>query len=444
MSPRSSRPHPAKLTIAGQLVLLDAPGLKVVRRGNGRYDLYWVAAEDAVARGYPTKTRRLFVDLSDPSTGPAICDICQAEQGAMSAWLDDPSIDEGPRVGFDGTPRSLIDLYETEPDSAYQDLKQNSAVSYADSLKILRATVGARRLDRVKALDFCRWYKGWRRPSVESGEDRVRRAYGCIQILRVVLAFGVEAGIADCRRLRRDMEGMRFAKNAPREAIVEFDQAKAFVLEALRQDELGLATTQALQYECFLRQSDVIGSWRKTSKAADLQAALKVFADCVRLLGIPDAPQFGADHCKVAAALAAAIDEYGPLVSPQARAKLEVSLIGWALVASGALAPCGDLAMEVAEMHAQSRLEWIEDEVLRRDEDRRRDEEGAGARDAETGEGDDADAEPRDMRAPASFVRVCAIDDHAAKSKKLTDIVVGHTHVINHAVPSRSGSPDES
>jgi hypothetical protein len=259
------------LTIAGQLVLLDAPGLKAVRRGNGRYDLYWVAAEDAVARGYPTKTRRLFIDLSDPSAAPAICEICQAEQSAMRAWLDDPSIDERPRVGFDGTLRSLIDLYETEPDSAYQDLKQNSAVSYADSLKILRATVGLRRLDRVRALDFRRWYKGWRRPSAESSEDRVRRAYGCIQILRVVLAFGVEAGIADCRRLRRDMEGMRFAKNAPREAIVEFDQAKAFVLEALRQDELGLATTQALQYECFLRQGDVIGSWRKASKGAVLQ-----------------------------------------------------------------------------------------------------------------------------------------------------------------------------
>lgn len=167
----------------------------------------------------------------------------------------------------------------------------------------------------------------------------------------------------------------------------------------------------------------------------DNQPALKVFADCVRLLGIPDAPQFGADHRKVAATLAAAIDEYGPLVSPQARAKLEESLIGWALVASGALAACGDLAIQAAEMHAQSRLEWIEDEVLRRDEDRRREEEGAAARDAEADESDDVEAEPRDMRPPASFVRVCAIDDHAVKSKKLTDIVVGHTHVINHAVP---------
>jgi integrase len=189
----------------------------------------------------------------------------------MHAWLDDPSIDERPRVVFDGTLRSLIDLYESDPDSAYHDLKENSAVSYADSLKILRTTVGARRLDRVKAIDFRRWYKGWKQPSVEGGEERVRRGYGCIQILRVVLAFGVEAGIADCRRLRRDMEGMRFAKNPPREAIITYDQVEAFVAEALLQGELGLATAQALQFECFLRQGDVIGSWRAAPKNADLQ-----------------------------------------------------------------------------------------------------------------------------------------------------------------------------
>jgi hypothetical protein len=110
MTRRPSRPRPAKLAIGGQIVQIDAPGLKVMRRSNGALQIYWVADETAVARGYPTKTRRLHVNLDNPAAAQSIRDLCQIEQSAMLAWLDDPAIDERPRVAHDGSLGSLVDL----------------------------------------------------------------------------------------------------------------------------------------------------------------------------------------------------------------------------------------------------------------------------------------------------------------------------------------------
>jgi hypothetical protein len=77
------------------------------------------------------------------------------------------------------------------------------------------------------------------------------------------------------------MEGMRFSKNPPRESVITFSQAEAFVAEALRRGELGMAMAQAIQFECFLRQGDVIGSWRNAPDDCDLQAGEIRFGDRV-------------------------------------------------------------------------------------------------------------------------------------------------------------------
>ena len=257
----SPRRRLATLVIAGQKVGLNAPGLKAMKRG-GRIDLYWSSSTQAKQRGYPQKMRRIFVDLAAPSVAAEIERICQTEQAAMLAWLDDPEIDRKPRVPYDGTLRSLADLYQADANSGFHDVNEGTAVSYTDSLKIIRDTVGARRLDRLHAIDFRRWHKNWKAPREEGGEERVRRAYGCIQLLRIILGYGIQSGIAHCKRLRDEMEGMRFPRNPPREKTLSFGHAKAIVEEALRRGEPGFAMAQALQFECMLRQSDVIGAWR--------------------------------------------------------------------------------------------------------------------------------------------------------------------------------------
>jgi hypothetical protein len=262
MTHRAKRRRLATLLIAGEPIKLDAPGLKAMKRSEGRVDLYWVASKDAVERGYPTKTRRIYVDLSVAAAALEIESICRAEQSVMQAWLDDSGIFDRQRLRFDGTLGSLINLYASDPDSSYRDLRENTAQAYDDTLKVVRNSVGARRLDRLKAKDFRRWYRNWKAPVEKAGPERVRRAYGAIQLLRIVLSYGVESDFAICRKLRTDIEKMRFARNPPRDKTLTFSQVEAFVAEALTRGELGLALAQALQFECMLRQGDVIGAWR--------------------------------------------------------------------------------------------------------------------------------------------------------------------------------------
>jgi hypothetical protein len=113
---------------------------------------------------------------------------------------------------FDGTIASLADCYEYDDDSAYQELKTNSAEGYKPWLKMVRKTVGARLVGRVVAKDFRRWYRNWKKISTTRGTDGTRQAYGGIQIIRILLSYGAEAGFAKCRQLRDDMKGMRFGK----------------------------------------------------------------------------------------------------------------------------------------------------------------------------------------------------------------------------------------
>lgn len=102
--------------------------------------------------------------------------------------------------------------------------------------------------------------------------------YGGIQVVRVLMQYGKESNIQVCRTLLDDMTGMRFARNPPREITVTFEEAKAFVYEAIkrsksnneperRREYFGLALAYALQFECFLRQTDVIGRWEPFDSA---------------------------------------------------------------------------------------------------------------------------------------------------------------------------------
>jgi hypothetical protein len=59
---------------------------------------------------------------------------------------------------------------------------------------------------------------------------------------------------------------MRFAKNPPRDAFITFDQADGIISKALAAGDDSTALVQALQFECLLRQIDIVGKWRVESK----------------------------------------------------------------------------------------------------------------------------------------------------------------------------------
>ncbi|MBI1201944.1 MAG: hypothetical protein GC182_05480 [Rhodopseudomonas sp.] len=262
------RPRKSILEIGDQRVELDAPGLKVIRRKLER-NVYWAVDEAEEFKGYKPRTVRIHVDLNARTpegvhaTASTIEEICAREQQALLSWADG-NLHDRKRLAarFDGTLRSVIELYRSDPESGFQDLKGNTQENYEDWLRIVEETIGSRRVDCISPKWFRTCYRRWREPAQKGGPERVRRAYGCIQMVKVVLDLGVQSDLPHCQRLRVGMEKIRFGKNAPREETMSYDQAKAIVDFCLSKKNVAMALSQATHWDTMLRQKDVIGQWR--------------------------------------------------------------------------------------------------------------------------------------------------------------------------------------
>jgi hypothetical protein len=136
---------------------------------------------------------------------------------------------------------------------------------------MVRKTIGARLIFKVVAKDFRRWYREWKKMSTTRGTDGTRQAYGGIQIMRILLGYGAESGIAKCRQLRDDMKTMRFAKNPPRDVTMTYPQVKSFLAKASERTEPFMALDQALQFEGMFRQGDILGSWSHIAPGVPLE-----------------------------------------------------------------------------------------------------------------------------------------------------------------------------
>lgn len=273
MSGAKPRRRAATVEIAGVPVILNAPGLKQIQPKGKTVRLYWARTEGPEFEDYQPKTVRIHVDLGRPEASSEIEKVCQREQQAMLLWGEGRRADrQRLQPKFNGTVASVIHLYEHDPASSFQDVKASSQQSYRDWLKIIVDTIGARRLDCIQPIYFRTCYREWGRPAVDGGEPRMRRAYGCVQMLRNAFTYGVEAGLPHCERLRLGLSNMRFSKSPPREETLTYNQVKAIVDDALARSDISLALTQALQFECFLRQIDIIGQWRRESEDYQLKA----------------------------------------------------------------------------------------------------------------------------------------------------------------------------
>ena len=136
----------------------EAPGLEWKRRPkDGARMPRWRARKKAVVLGYRPSVIQLDIDPSDHA---ALAERCRAEWTKMEAWL----ANERPAPVFDGTLASLIDLYWGDEESPYHELRYRSQRTYDQQLKLLKMSVGARRIDRLHGEDFRRWYRKLREP----------------------------------------------------------------------------------------------------------------------------------------------------------------------------------------------------------------------------------------------------------------------------------------
>lgn len=239
--------------------LIDAPGLKLIKRKHGRVTPYWIADQKLVKEGYRPKSVRIFDDVTDPATHQTIANKCQRFQAEMLEWK---SGRRGPTVG--ATPQTiawLIEQYRSNPDSPFHALRPASVRNYVHYLKAIDLHVGTRRIDTVTGIDVRRWYKEWGKADEAGVLQSHTNARYCLAVLRIIANFGCELEGQPSAGLALALSKMRFKVPPRRSSAMSAEHVGAFIKAAHEAGFPSMARAVALQFSCALRQKDVIGEW---------------------------------------------------------------------------------------------------------------------------------------------------------------------------------------
>lgn len=249
----------------------EKPGFK-----RGRHGLpYWLASQLVPPAAY-REIKDVFPDPCIPLPPDAGDDdlkaLCLEHTARLDAWLDLRKTGDAAEPGcrYDGTVAGLCDLYERHPSSPFREVRQNTARTYLGSLKIVRSTVGARRVRNVTVPDVRRWFGEWRKPARDGEDERLKRAKDAVDMVRSIMRFGASLRLKECAILADELAKVRFEKPGAREQEMTYLQAAAFVRTALELGARGavpgwrgryMAIGVAAQWELALRQKDIIGEW---------------------------------------------------------------------------------------------------------------------------------------------------------------------------------------
>jgi hypothetical protein len=252
-------------------------GLEYRTRRSGERIPYWRASRKAVSAGYPTPV----APLDRRMTEAALIEDCKRRTLEMKNWLT--GIRTGPAVyrigirpGFDGTVRSLIRQYETDPTSRYcipfEDggIKFNTRDQYTDLNIQLDRAVGERLIANITRDVLWNWYLGFAQPAVEGGPRRLTKAKECMAQFNRIINYGVSAEIDGCERVARIMNGVGNKKaktlifkggGRRKGEPLTLEYLAIFCAKAHERGYHSLALATTIQFETMLRQGDVIGQW---------------------------------------------------------------------------------------------------------------------------------------------------------------------------------------
>lgn len=233
----------------------DAPG-HIVRPLKTGWDVRWQARTDLAIRGYHPKNVRIMKVGFEPTDMERrfISEVCTTMQRDMLYWAHEGEL---PRKDvYDGTLRGLIGAYQTDPVSPYHKVRFASRRYYDGLLVALtKALPRDLRIEEIRPRTVHEWHKEW-------SERGLSQAHGIISMLRMVIGFGaIYLECEVCQQKRALLSGMRFKMLPPRKEILTADMATKIRAEAHRVGRPEIALAQAIQFECTLRQKDVIGEW---------------------------------------------------------------------------------------------------------------------------------------------------------------------------------------
>jgi hypothetical protein len=237
-------------------------GLKFRVNADRSRRYYWMAPTRAVALGYLPKMARVAGDDSEEAGRDAIRVEAERLMADALRWLDER--ETGGR--FDGTLGALVRQYQTDPASPYAELKWNTRRTYDQTLALIDAAFGKKKLAGLGLRDFRSWYAEAKKPRLDKkgkpmGPERVDRAHRITVILRRLFSYGVAAEIADCPRLTAIMNATTFRTAKPHRDRLTLEYVQVVIKMALEKNRLSLALGTATQFESTFRQRDVIGEW---------------------------------------------------------------------------------------------------------------------------------------------------------------------------------------
>lgn len=234
--------------------IVRASGLKWQRRKEKRTP-YWVADEADVKAGYLPKTVNLEYLADNPEMLVAKCNALQAD---MLLWRSGHRRDA---MVFDGTIKSLLEIYEMHPDSSFQKIKPATRRPYTFYMKRLHGHIGARRVDAIDGSDIISWHKVWSAPNEDGGAEKLAAAAMARSVLKAACSFGVLKRLAGAKELLEILRLSKFEKPASRTQVLTADQVVAARLAAHAAGDPARALAYALAFETLMRLWDVIGQW---------------------------------------------------------------------------------------------------------------------------------------------------------------------------------------
>lgn len=236
-----------------------AVGLTWRPRKHGRWECRWLARTDIIERGWKPVSIKMWMGTEDeltPTIRQYLSDRSNNYQDEMLAWSRGFMPEAAVPTGEVKTWGELCAAYRNDPDSTFKKLRYKTRESYGIMMKKVEAAIGNDIIAETKARRFLRLHEMWR-----EGGRVTSAAYG-VTMLRILSNFG--ATILDdaaCKEAAYFLSKMRFPASPPRGVFLTAENIVDTRRAAHEREMPSLALAQAIQFECILRQKDVIGEW---------------------------------------------------------------------------------------------------------------------------------------------------------------------------------------
>jgi hypothetical protein len=208
------------------------------------------AASEALAR----KRARLLEELAEIDRLAELAALAAKHNFVLVEAPAEPQKNEGHASTV--TVASVAHSYRTDERSRYRKLRHKTRESYDCLLRRLERDLGPEQIANLDRERLLRVHAEWMKAS------GVSMAHSLITMLRGLATFGSTI-LKDraCRELRITLHDMDFPMAKRRAERLTRDDVIAIRRKAHEMGRPSMALAQALQFDCELRQKDVIGEW---------------------------------------------------------------------------------------------------------------------------------------------------------------------------------------